>query len=90
MVNTIFNGNNGIKSWFLQRFSSIILISYIIFILYNCEITNFNFESWNILFNNYYTKIFTLVTVFNILIHAWIGLWTVTTDYLQSIYNCLL
>jgi succinate dehydrogenase / fumarate reductase membrane anchor subunit len=86
MVNSTISINNGIKSWFIQRLTSIILISYIVFIFYKCSITNFSFEQWSTLFSDYYTKIFSLVTVISILIHAWIGLWTVTTDYLKSIY----
>ena len=84
MVNAI--SNNGIKSWFLQRITAVILISYVIFIFYNCDFKNLSFENWTALFNNYYTKIFSLVTIFSILLHAWIGLWTVTTDYLKCIY----
>jgi succinate dehydrogenase / fumarate reductase membrane anchor subunit len=84
MVNSLTS--NGIKAWFLQRITSIILITYIIFILYNCDISNLSFDNWSGLFGNYYTKIFSLVTVASILLHAWIGLWTVTTDYLKSIY----
>jgi succinate dehydrogenase / fumarate reductase membrane anchor subunit len=84
MVNSLTS--NGIKAWFLQRITSIILISYIIFMLYSSDISNLNFENWTKLFSNYYTKIFSLVTVISILIHAWIGLWTVTTDYLKGIY----
>lgn len=84
MVNSLTS--NGIKAWFVQRITSIILISYIIFIFYNCDVTNLNFENWNNFFSNYYTKIFSLITVASILLHAWIGLWTVTTDYLNNIY----
>jgi succinate dehydrogenase / fumarate reductase membrane anchor subunit len=86
MVNSILNTSNGIKSWFIQRLTSIILICYIIFIFYNCGVSNLTFEKWTILFSNYYTKIFSLVTIGSILVHAWIGLWTVTTDYLKCIY----
>jgi len=86
MVNSIISGTSGIKSWFIQRFTSIILISYIIFIFYNCNFTALDFQTWNALFSNYYTKIFSLVTMFSVLVHAWIGLWTVTTDYLKCIY----
>jgi len=86
MVNSIISGNSGIKSWFIQRLTSIILISYIVFIFYNCNFANLDFKTWNALFSNYYTKIFSLITMLSILIHAWIGLWTVTTDYLKCIY----
>ena len=84
MVNSLTS--DGIKAWFIQRITSIILISYIIFMFYNCDIFNLNFENWNNFFSSYYTKIFSLVTVSSVLLHAWIGLWTVTTDYLKYIY----
>ena len=84
MVNSLTS--NGIKAWFVQRITSIILITYIIFVLLKCDISNLNFENWNSFFSNYYTKIFSLVTIVSILLHAWIGLWTVTTDYLKPIY----
>jgi len=84
MVN--FLTSNGVKAWFIQRLTSIILISYIIFMFYSCDISNLNFENWQNLFSNYYTKIFSLVTITSVLLHAWIGLWTVTTDYLKCIY----
>jgi succinate dehydrogenase / fumarate reductase membrane anchor subunit len=54
--------------------------------LYKCNVSDLNFEKWTLLFSDYYTKIFSLVTVVSILIHAWIGLWTVTTDYLKIIF----
>jgi succinate dehydrogenase / fumarate reductase membrane anchor subunit len=84
MVNSLTS--NGIKAWFIQRVTSLILISYIIFVFYSYNTTNLNFSNWNEFFSNYYTKIFSLATVASILLHAWIGLWTVTTDYLNGIY----
>jgi len=84
MVNSLTS--NGIKTWFIQRITSIILISYIVYVFYNCDIANLSFYDWNNFFSSYYTKIFSLATVVSILLHAWIGLWTVTTDYLNGIY----
>jgi len=41
-------------------------------------------ESWTGLFSNIWIKVFTLLTVFSIVAHAWIGMWTVFTDYVKS------
>lgn len=84
MVNSLTS--NGIKAWFIQRITSIILISYIVFMLLSCDVSNLNFLNWKEFFSGYYTKIFSLVTISSVLLHAWIGLWTVTTDYLKGIY----
>ncbi|MEI7352731.1 succinate dehydrogenase, hydrophobic membrane anchor protein, partial [Pectobacterium parmentieri] len=31
------------------------------------------------------TKVFTLLTLFSILVHAWIGMWQVLTDYIKPL-----
>ena len=32
-----------------------------------------------------FTKVFTLLALFSILIHAWIGMWQVLTDYVKPL-----
>ena len=39
------------------------------------------YEVWIGLF----TKVFTLLALFSILIHAWIGMWQVLTDYVKPL-----
>ncbi len=31
------------------------------------------------------TKVFTILTLFSILVHAWIGMWQVLTDYVKPL-----
>lgn len=31
------------------------------------------------------TKVFTLLTLFSILVHTWIGMWQVLTDYIKPL-----
>ena len=71
--------------WNTQRYSSLLILSYIIyvatFIIFNNDI---NFYSWSNFFLSFETRIFTTLISFMIVIHAYIGLWTVGTDYLTS------
>jgi succinate dehydrogenase / fumarate reductase membrane anchor subunit len=36
-------------------------------------------------FGSAFTKVFTLLALFSILIHAWIGMWQVLTDYVKPL-----
>jgi succinate dehydrogenase / fumarate reductase membrane anchor subunit len=36
-------------------------------------------------FSSAFTKVFTLLALVSILIHAWIGMWQVLTDYVKPL-----
>ncbi|MFB9087345.1 succinate dehydrogenase, hydrophobic membrane anchor protein [Erwinia tracheiphila] len=36
-------------------------------------------------FSSSFTKVFTLLTLFSILVHGWIGTWQVLTDYIKPL-----
>jgi len=42
------------------------------------------FEVWSTLFDQTWMQLATLVTLLATCAHAWIGMWTVGTDYLRS------
>ncbi|EHJ93186.1 Succinate dehydrogenase hydrophobic membrane anchor subunit [Vreelandella boliviensis LC1] len=69
----------------MQRFSAVILALYTVFIvaflLFN---PNLDYYAWSGLFSQTWMRIFSLLAFVAIAAHAWIGLWTVTTDYLKS------
>ena len=43
------------------------------------------YEVWIGFFASAFTKVFTLLALFSILIHAWIGMWQVLTDYVKPL-----
>ncbi len=43
------------------------------------------FEAWTGFFSSAFTKVFTLLALFSILIHARIGMWQVLTDYVKPL-----
>lgn len=76
---------NGFKDWIIQRVSAVYLALYAIFIAafmmwHGAPLT---YEVWAGLFSCSATKIATIVAVFMLLFHAWVGLWTVSTDYIS-------
>lgn len=77
-------GRQGIRDWLIQRVTAIIIGLYAIFILsYFLTHPVVDFSGWTALFQHLVMKVATVLTVASILWHAWIGLWTVFTDYVK-------
>jgi succinate dehydrogenase / fumarate reductase membrane anchor subunit len=78
-------GRNGFQDWILQRVTAAILGLYTIgllcFWLYMPLHKNL---SWNGLFNNQTMRLITIIALLSLMIHAWIGMWTIITDYIKT------
>ncbi len=79
-------GKKGLHDWMLQRISAVILAIYcfflLIFLLKNHPI---DYDAWHALWAHKGMCFFSLVALLSLLLHAWIGLWTITTDYIKPI-----
>lgn len=77
--------NNGLRDWYLQRVTALVIGGYsaflFIYILLNPGV---DFDTWQALFSSMWMKVFSSMVLVSIVLHAWIGLWTVITDYLKS------
>lgn len=85
MVNNVTSlTQSGLRDWLVQRTSAIILGLYGIFLfaflLLNKPLT---FDVWHSLFSNNLMKLFTLLALLSLVLHAWVGIWTVFTDYIK-------
>ena len=77
-------GRSGVHDWRMQRLSALVLLAYLAFIIYNlCTISTFNFTQWSAIFAPIWVQVFTFISVVAISVHAWAGLWIVSTDYLK-------
>lgn len=74
----------GLKDWFIQRLSAVVIGSYAIFLLfYLLMYPTVDYYDWVLLFANPLMQIWTLLVLLSLLLHTWVGIWTVTTDYLK-------
>jgi succinate dehydrogenase / fumarate reductase membrane anchor subunit len=85
MVTTVTSyGRSGLSDWLVQRVSAVILAAYSIFmvayLLLNPQI---DFSQWQALFNCTSMRIFSLMALLSLGAHCWIGLWSISTDYLK-------
>lgn len=75
----------GFYEWIVQRISAVLMAVYAIFLLsYFLSHQPLNYAVWHALFSSVAMKMMTLIVVVSMLWHAWIGLWTVLTDYVKQ------
>ena len=77
-------GRSGLSDWFVQRVTSVLVASYVFFILgyliLNQPVT---FIDWYDFYSGLGIRIYTVLVLLSLIIHAWIGLWTILTDYVK-------
>lgn len=75
---------NGLKDWLLQRVSAVYLLVYFLwFLIYFSTHQPFDYMQWSAVFHCHVVQIASGLALFMFLLHAWIGIWTVTTDYIK-------
>lgn len=77
---------SGLVDWFVQRCTAVIIGIYVVFLVaYLASHSVINYALWSDLFDNLWMRFATVLVTVSILWHAWIGLWTVFTDYVKNI-----
>ncbi|NDL62753.1 succinate dehydrogenase membrane anchor subunit [Acerihabitans arboris] len=77
-------GRNGVHEWLLVRASAIVICLYIIYLLgFVVFADGLTYDVWRGFFALPMTKVFTLLALLSVLVHTWIGMWQVLTDYIK-------
>ena len=78
-------GRSGLSDWLVQRVTAVILLAYTLF-LFGFVFCGpaIDYAAWKALFSATWMRIFSLAALLSIAAHAWIGLWSVSTDYLTE------
>ena len=76
---------NGVSDWIIQRVTAVILAAYTVcqlgFVLVNPEM---DYATWSAFHAGTAMQIFTMMALVSTCAHAWIGMWTIGSDYLQE------
>jgi succinate dehydrogenase / fumarate reductase membrane anchor subunit len=76
-------GRSGLYDWVMQRITAVILAAYTLFLIGTFIFSpDLDYQQWRELFSSLAMKFFTLLAILSICAHGWIGMWTVSTDYL--------
>lgn len=86
MVASVTNlGRSGLYDWVVQRLTAVILALYTLFLLgFVIASPYLQYAEWQGLFAQTWMKVFSLATLISICAHAWVGMWTISTDYLKA------
>lgn len=76
---------HGVYEWLLIRCSAMLILFYLIYFFYFFSIhTSLSYNEWCNFFSNKGTKIFSILALFAILSHAWIGMRHILEDYIKK------
>lgn len=93
MVKSVLSVSHlGLREWIYQRVSAIIMAIYsIALIIYILFYPGLSFVEWHHLFSHDWMKIATIIFILSIMAHAWVGMWTIFTDYVPTyVLRCVL
>ncbi|ABO23519.1 succinate dehydrogenase, hydrophobic membrane anchor protein [Shewanella loihica] len=86
VTNAASLGRSGVHDFILLRASAVILTCYTIFLVgFIAASAPLTYDVWHGLFSALPMKVFTLLALVAILVHAWIGIWQVLTDYVKPV-----
>ncbi|EDP46919.1 succinate dehydrogenase, hydrophobic membrane anchor protein [Rickettsiella grylli] len=84
LTNVTSLSGNGLRDWLIQRVTSLVLAAYILFLLaYIGYHHPLDFTTWQHLFSHLSMRLFSTLFLFSLFWHAWVGLWTIVTDYIR-------
>lgn len=84
MVKSVLGVNEGFHDWAIQRISAIVMALYSIgLIAYVLCHSDLSYAEWHSLFANTWMKVASAIFLLSIVYHAWIGMWTIYTDYIK-------
>lgn len=75
----------GVSDWIIQRVSAIVLAAYTLCVLgFVVMNPGLDYQTWSAYFNHPAIEIFTMLALIATAAHAWIGMWTIGSDYLRE------
>jgi len=85
MVKSVLGVNHqGLTDWLIQRVSAVVMVFYSIGLLaYLVMNSPMDYTNWQLLFSHGWMKLATILFFLCLLFHAWIGMWTIFTDYIK-------
>ncbi len=75
----------GLIDFIVQRLTAIVIGIYVIHLVVIFALNgDMDYEAWRSYFTSGYSLLLSTLTVLAIALHAWIGMWTVGTDYIRG------
>ena len=77
---------SGLRDWKIQRLTAVVLAAYLAYFCYQLQAVHpHSSEAWRALMQAPIMQISTTLALVALLWHAWIGVWTIVTDYVKPL-----
>ena len=85
MVNRVVVGAHyGLRDWLIQRITAVVMAVYSVLLGgYLLLQGRMDYDIWTALFSNQIVRTFTLLFLFSLFYHAWIGIRDIVMDYVK-------
>ncbi|MFH1496178.1 MAG: succinate dehydrogenase, hydrophobic membrane anchor protein [Pseudomonadota bacterium] len=84
MVKRIVSGAHyGLRDWLIQRVTAVVMAVYSLFLIGFFFTQPLSFASWHGLFESLPVRLASLLFMFSVLIHAWVGMRDIFMDYIH-------
>jgi len=78
-------GKNGLYDWVIQRATAVVLGVYFLCMMgFLVTTPDLTYDQWSSYMSSTFMRVFTLIALVSMAAHAWVGLWTISTDYLTT------
>ena len=85
VLKRLFLITSGVRDWWLQRLSALVIFTYVAIIFYNwLTKPQAGFTYWHDLILSSGMVMLGSAVVVSIVVHAWLGFWMVATDYIKN------
>jgi len=79
-------GRTGLQDWLIQRVTAVILVFYIVGLSCLLAKQPLTHTAWQALFQESIVRYSTICALVSLCLHAWVGMWTVLTDYIKPLF----
>ncbi|WP_094751876.1 succinate dehydrogenase, hydrophobic membrane anchor protein [Psychromonas sp. CD1] len=77
-------GRSGVHDYILLRASALVLLAYVLYLVGFIAFNDINYYMWRNFFTLLSTQVFSMFALMSLLVHAWIGIWQILTDYIKG------
>jgi succinate dehydrogenase / fumarate reductase membrane anchor subunit len=82
----VVGAHYGVRDWLAQRVTAIVMVIFTVILLVTFLTgQNFTYEGWAGLFARQWFKLFTMVTLFGLFYHVWVGIRDIWMDYVKPV-----
>ncbi len=78
---------NGVRDWIIQRVTAVVMALYSVVILaYVLSVEHLSYHFWHDVYHNTAVRVLSVLVVLSLVFHAWVGMWTIYTDYIKVVW----